>query len=129
MYWIKYAQRDLHAQIKNGELKQFSPFVDKGIIRVGGRLSKAIVTYDCKHPVMLPYKRWISLSITRQQCRNNRKDSKEVLDSTSAQFGKESEARMRILPNNRAHVRIAVNGRFAKATTDTADAAILLYVL
>ena len=66
LYWIKYAQRDLHAKIKNGELKQFSPFVDnKGIIRVGGRLSKAIVTYDCKHPAMLPYKHWISLLITR----------------------------------------------------------------
>ena len=85
LHWIKYAQRDLHGKIKTGELKQFSPFVDnKGIIRVGGRLSKAIVTYDCKHPVMLPYKQWISLLITRQHCRNNRKESKEVLDSTSA---------------------------------------------
>ena len=66
LYWIKYAQRDLHAKIKNGELKQFSPFVDnKGIIRVGGRLSKAIVTYDCKHPAMLQYKHWISLLTTR----------------------------------------------------------------
>ena len=46
--------------------KQFSPFVDdEGIIRVGGRLSKAMVTYDCKHPAMLPYKHWVSLLITR----------------------------------------------------------------
>ena len=66
MYWIKYTQRDLHAKIKNGELKEFSPFVDnKGIIRVGDHLSKAIVTYNCKLPAMLPYRHWISLLITR----------------------------------------------------------------
>lgn len=37
----------------------------EGIIRVGGRLNKAMVTYDCKHPIMLPYNHWISLLITR----------------------------------------------------------------
>ena len=67
--WIKNAQRDLHDKIKHGELKQFSRFVDnEGIIRVGGRLSKAIVTYDCKHPALLPCKHWISLLITRASC-------------------------------------------------------------
>ena len=66
VYWIKQAQIDMHKRVKNGELKQFNPFVDdQGIIRVGGRLSKAIVTYDCKHPALLPYKHWISLLITR----------------------------------------------------------------
>ena len=66
LYWIKHAQKELHGKITSGELKQFSPFVDtEGIIRVGGRLNKAIVTYDCKHPAMLPYKHWISLLITR----------------------------------------------------------------
>ena len=66
LYWIKHAQRELHSKITSGELKQFNPFVDtEGIIRVGGRLNKAIVTYDCKHPAMLPYKHWISLLITR----------------------------------------------------------------
>ena len=28
-------------------------------------MSKAIVTYDCKHPAMLPYKHWISMLIIR----------------------------------------------------------------
>jgi hypothetical protein len=66
VYWIKQAQKGIHSRIKNGELTQFSPFVDdEGIIRVGGRLSKAMVTYDCKHPAMLPYKHWVSLLITR----------------------------------------------------------------
>ena len=66
MYWIKQAQKGIHSKIKNGELKQFSPFVDdEGIVRVGGSLSKAMVTYDCKHPAMLPYKHWVSLLITR----------------------------------------------------------------
>ena len=97
-------------------------------------MSKAIVTYDCKHPAMQPLNIPVDNSSrtsvqTFGHCRNNRKDLKEVLDSTSAQFGKESEARMRALPNDGAQVRIAVNGRSTKATTDTADAAILLYVL
>ena len=65
VYWIKYAQRDLHDKIKNGESKQFSPLVDnEGIVRVGGRLSNAIVTYNCKHPSLLPCNHWISLLIT-----------------------------------------------------------------
>ena len=66
VYWIKQAQKDLHSRVKNGDLKQFRPFVDlEGIIRVGGRLSKAMMTYDCKHPALLPYKHWVSLLITR----------------------------------------------------------------
>ena len=92
VYWIKQAQIDVHKGMKNGELKQFNPFVDDhGIIRVGGRLSKAIVTYDYRHPALLPYKHWISLLITRYmhqrgsfeyRC-NNRESPKKVLDTTS----------------------------------------------
>ena len=40
---------------KKGEFKTLSPFTDeKGIIRVGGRLDKAIVSYETKHPALLP---------------------------------------------------------------------------
>ena len=44
-----------------------SPFTDeKEIIRVGGRADKAIVTYDSKHPVLLPKNHHISYLITKE---------------------------------------------------------------
>ena len=49
-----------------GEFKTLSPFTDeKGIIRFGGRLDKVIVSYDTKHPDLLPSTHWISLLIMR----------------------------------------------------------------
>ena len=66
LYWIKDAQKSLHDRMAKGELKTLSPFSDdKGIIRVGGRLDKAIVSYETKHPALLPSTHWISLLITR----------------------------------------------------------------
>ena len=66
-YLIKDAQRNLNDRIKKGELKTLSPFTDeKGVIRVGGRVDKATVSYETKHPALLPYDSWISLLITRQ---------------------------------------------------------------
>ena len=66
LFWIKEAQRSLKDRMKKGEFKSLSPFQDEdGVIRVGGRVSKAFVTYDCKHPVLLPHDHWISLLITR----------------------------------------------------------------
>ena len=66
-YWIKNAQKDLHKRIQKGELTTLSPFTDsEGIIRVGGRSDKATVSYESKHPALLPYDHWISLLITRQ---------------------------------------------------------------
>ena len=66
-YWIKNAQKDLHNRIKKGELATLSPFTDSdGVIRVGGRADKATVSYESKHPALLPYDSWISLLITRQ---------------------------------------------------------------
>ena len=65
MSWIRSAQEDLKSRMKNGEFKTLSPFVDdKGIIRVGGRIDKAIMSYEEKHPVLLPSEHRISLLIT-----------------------------------------------------------------
>lgn len=66
VFWIKEAQRSLNDRLTKGEFRSQSPFRDEDdVIRVGGRVSKAIVTYDCKHPVLLPHDHWISLLITR----------------------------------------------------------------
>ena len=40
------------------------------MIRVGGRVDKAIISYDSKHPILLPHKHWISLLITRRMHQN-----------------------------------------------------------
>ncbi|XP_067031374.1 uncharacterized protein [Acropora muricata] len=65
-YWVKQSQKTLQGRLKKGELQQLSPFTDKnGIIRVDGPVDKALVSYETKHPAMLPQDHWISLLITR----------------------------------------------------------------
>lgn len=65
-YWVKQSQKSLQDRLKKGELQQLSLFTDNnGIIRVGGQVDKALVSYETKHPAMLPQDRWISLLITQ----------------------------------------------------------------
>ncbi|XP_028399264.1 uncharacterized protein LOC114522722 [Dendronephthya gigantea] len=71
LYWVKQSQKSLHDRLKKGELKGLTPFTDdNGVIRVGGRVSEAVISYDAKHPVLLPREHWISLLITRNFHRN-----------------------------------------------------------
>ena len=66
LFWIQEAQKSLKDRVAKGEFKSLSPFRDdQGILRVGGRVSKAVVSYDCKHPVLLPHDHWISPLIVR----------------------------------------------------------------
>ena len=70
-HWIKESQKSLSDRLEKGELKTFSPFKDSdGIVRVGGRVDKALVSYETRHPALLRREHWISLLITRQvhQC-------------------------------------------------------------
>lgn len=65
IFWVKQAQKTLHSRMEKGAFKSPTPFKDgKGIIRVRGRLDKAIVSYEEKHPVLLPTEHRISLLIT-----------------------------------------------------------------
>ena len=42
-----------------------SPFKNEnGVIRVGGRVDKALVSYETKHPILLQNEHWISYLIT-----------------------------------------------------------------
>jgi hypothetical protein len=44
-----------------------TPFVDSdGIIRVGGRVDNAVVSYETKHPVLLPYSHRVSRLIREE---------------------------------------------------------------
>ncbi|XP_060845438.1 uncharacterized protein LOC132925023 [Rhopalosiphum padi] len=62
----------LHKQIKNQDsitpttTAQLAPFIDeKGIIRVGGRLKRALLDEDAKHPILLPQKTHLTELIIR----------------------------------------------------------------
>ena len=70
-YLIKDAQKSLYGRLKKDNFKMLSPFIDdEGIIRVGGRMDKAIVSYETKHLALLPHDHTISRLITQvaHQC-------------------------------------------------------------
>ncbi|XP_061716635.1 uncharacterized protein LOC133524567 [Cydia pomonella] len=73
---VKKDQQQAYAaeieEIKKGKLKKksqltsFTPQLDDfGIIRVGGRLQSADLTYDQKHPMLLPKSTWLTQLILR----------------------------------------------------------------
>lgn len=54
-YRIKESQKALNDRLKRGDLKSLSPFTDdSGIIRVGGQVNKVFVSFEIKHPAVLP---------------------------------------------------------------------------
>ena len=65
-YWIKTVQNEswtseIHAFKKGSNLKQtrrilsFNPLLDgSGILRVGGRQDNAMLSFDTRHPIILP---------------------------------------------------------------------------
>ena len=66
IYWIKQAQSTLQSRLERGDFKSLSPFKDEnGVIRVGGRVDEAIVSYETRHPALLSSDHWISLLVTR----------------------------------------------------------------
>ncbi|XP_071948918.1 uncharacterized protein [Antedon mediterranea] len=64
-YWIFDAQKQLNVRIQKGELKSLSPFLKDKLLYVGGRASKSLLSYDQRHPVLLPRDNHISYLITR----------------------------------------------------------------
>ena len=65
-FWVKKMQVKLHSHMEKGEFKTLSAFVDnEGVIRVGGRVDAAIVSYETRHPALLPSDHWVSLLIMR----------------------------------------------------------------
>ena len=77
-YLIKDAQKSLHSHLKKDDFQMLSPFIDdEGIIQVGGRMDKAIVLYEMKHPALLPNDHKISRLIT-QEAHSNQNENKEL---------------------------------------------------
>ncbi|XP_072178154.1 uncharacterized protein [Diadema setosum] len=64
LYWVKQAQRGINFQDAN--IQKLDPFLDEdGAYRVGGRLGKAPLSYDLRHPYLLPKKCTISSLLVR----------------------------------------------------------------
>ena len=70
-HWVKQMQTNLKDRFRKGKFRNLSPYIDAAcVVRVGGRVEKALVSYDNKHPVLLPGDHWISRLIVRHihQC-------------------------------------------------------------
>ncbi|XP_014672987.1 PREDICTED: uncharacterized protein LOC106813369 [Priapulus caudatus] len=64
-HWIVEAQRPLHERIKRGEFKSLSTFEKDKIVYVGGRASNGTLSYERRHPVLLPKEHCVSYLITQ----------------------------------------------------------------
>ena len=65
-HWLKESQKTLKDSLSKGEFRNLSPYVDpEGVVRVGGRADKALVSYETRHRVLLPRDHWISPLIVR----------------------------------------------------------------
>ena len=50
-HWIKESQKSFSDRPRKGEFRKFSPYTDSdGVVRVGGRVDKALVSYETKLP-------------------------------------------------------------------------------
>ena len=66
LLWIYWIQRDhfeneiksldLGKPIKDNCLLKLRPFLDNGLLRVGGKLHSSILSYEEKHPLVIPAK-------------------------------------------------------------------------
>ena len=54
------------AKKKGSAFRQLNPFVEGGLLRVGGRLNNACINNDSKHPIILPSKHRVTKMIIRQ---------------------------------------------------------------
>ncbi|XP_078384040.1 uncharacterized protein LOC144666486 [Oculina patagonica] len=58
-------QRRKNEVTKTSSLYRLDPFVDAGLLRVGGRLNNADIPDESKHPVILPRKSYVTTLIIR----------------------------------------------------------------
>ena len=64
---VKDAQSAIKPLIQKNEFRNLAPFIDDdGIIRVGGRIENAPVSYETRHPPIIPRCHWLSTLIVRR---------------------------------------------------------------
>ena len=65
---LKDQSRSNHNKVavgKTSPIYRLDPFVDNGLLRVGGRLHNAEIPEECKHPIILPRKSHVTTLIIR----------------------------------------------------------------
>ena len=61
----KLQKRKKASMKSNSRIHRLDPFIDNGILRVGGRLKRADLPYETKHPVILPQKSHVTTLLIR----------------------------------------------------------------
>ena len=73
--------------LKNSSLRKLCPFVAYGVLRVGGRIHKAYIAYEMKHPVILPPHHHVTkLIILSYHLRNGHSGVLHTLSDTRERF-------------------------------------------
>ena len=57
--------KKLTFRVCDWSIRKLTPFISDGLLRVGGRLSKAPISHDAKHPIILPNESHITQLIVR----------------------------------------------------------------
>ncbi|XP_063971215.1 uncharacterized protein LOC135157940 [Lytechinus pictus] len=67
LYWVRQAQKGIDFQDPN--IQKLSPFFDEDqqVYRIGGRLGRAPLSYDVRHPYLLPKNSHISFLLVRDR--------------------------------------------------------------
>ena len=80
------------SELKNlkmiGHIRKLHPLLDEiGILRVGGRLENALINYDAKHPIILPYRDHVTdLIISQHNQKTGHLGQEYVLSSLRHQY-------------------------------------------
>ena len=73
--------------LKNSSLRKLCPFIAHGVLRVGGRIHKAYIPYEMKHPVILPPHHHVTkLIILSYHLRNGHSGVLHTLSDTRDRF-------------------------------------------
>ncbi|XP_037045848.1 uncharacterized protein LOC119081228 [Bradysia coprophila] len=101
---LQYVQQEFHVEMKmikkgigsKSKFGQLTPFIDEdGIIRVGGRLIKAKISYEQKHPAILPKNHFVTRLIMEDiHKRNHHAGAQALLSFTRQYYWPESGKRL-----------------------------------
>ena len=87
-YYEELAALRKNAQLpKSSQLIKLCPILEDGVIRVGGRLEKADLTYDVKHPIVIPGKSRLAELMIREvhEC-NGHVGAKHILSLLNQRY-------------------------------------------
>lgn len=75
----KFTRRYNSSMKKTSSLYRLDPFIDEdGVLRVGGRIRNASISYDVKHPVILPSKGHVTMLLVKHHHERIRHQGEEL---------------------------------------------------